>query len=210
MFDWKQYLPWIHKNSHKKVRLIIIVIVVIFVFAFIAFIFSPLSRNKVPSTFSNSRQSASAYAQTIVSTLDETTKNISDLGAGKLFTTRSAIADMVSAEIQRNQDVREISVKLALELEQMAKQIPNIYPESAAQTALIAISQETALIGRLLSYNNDLGQLFLLVQDGLVNNNWRYTEMNTLIKRINDGAQEVNDLNTRFTDEMQKFDAIYN
>lgn len=210
MIDWKRYIPWKQHYTHKKTWLIVGAAFGIIIVAFVAFIFSPLSRNKIPSAFRNSRQAAAAYAQAIVNILNETTKNMSDLSSGKVFTTRSQIADMLSEEIQRNQDIREISIKLALELEQMAKQIPNIYPESAAQTALVAISQETALIGRLLSYNNDLGQLFLLVQDGLVDNNWRYAEMNALIKRINIGAQEVNELNERFNNEMKKFDSFYN
>ncbi|MFA7201662.1 MAG: hypothetical protein WC099_01555 [Candidatus Paceibacterota bacterium] len=202
------FLVWKNKFS-RKTQITLIVAASVIVVAFLAFIFSSLSGGGVPDTFSTSRQAASLYAQGIVSMLDETNKNITALQKGGVFKTRSEIADMITAEIQKNKDIREKAIQLALQLEQMAKDIPNISPDDAAQTALVAISQETALIAQLLSYNNDLNQLLILAQEELVNGYRNYVAMNDIITKVNKGAQDINDLNGRFNDGLKKFDAFY-
>lgn len=208
MSNFKILIQWKNRIG-KRTLLVLEVIAGIIIVAFLAFIFSSLSGRSIPDDFYASRQSASGYAQNIVSMLGETSVNINALQKGTVFKTRSEAADMISAEIQKNKDIREKAVQLALDLEQMAKSVPDISPKDAAQTALVAITQETALIGQLLSYNNDLNQLFLLAQDELVNGFRNYTEMNTIIKRVNDEAGQINALNQRFNDEMKKFDGFY-
>ncbi len=202
------FLVWKNRISGKT-RSILITVVGILVVAFLAFIFSSLSGRGIPDTFYASRQAASSYAQGIVSMLGETNKNITALQKGGVFQTRSEIADMITTEIQKNKDIREKAIQLALQLEQMAKDVPQISPKDAAQTALVAISQETALIGQLLSYNNDLNQLLMLAQEELVNGYRDYVSMNDIITKVNKGAQDINDLNGRFNDELKKFDAFY-
>ncbi|MCL5011986.1 MAG: hypothetical protein M1320_01020 [Patescibacteria group bacterium] len=208
MPNFKILIQW-KDRMHKKTLLVLEIIAGIVVLAFFAFIFSSLSKNSIPDDFYTSRQSASDYAQNIVTMLAQTGDNITALQKGTGFKTRSDAADMITAEIQKNKDIREKAVQLALDLEQMAKSVPDISPKEAAQTALVAISQETALIGQLLSYNNDLNQLLLLAQEELVNGFRNYSEMNAIIAKVNAEASEINNLNSRFNDEMKKFDAFY-
>lgn len=204
-----QRLLDLKNRMSQKTRLILMVLISIIVVAFLSFIFSSLSGRSIPDTFYTSRQAASSYAQGIVSMLDETSNNITALQKGTGFKTRSDVADMITFEIQKNKDIREKAVQLALQLEQMAKDIPSISPKDAAQTALVAISQETALIGQLLSYNSDLNQLLVLAQEELMNGYRNYTAMNEIITKVNKGAQDINALNGRFNEELKKFDAFY-
>jgi len=208
MSNFKILIQWKDRIS-KKTLLVLEIIAGIIILAFLAFIFSSLSGRNIPDDFYASRQSASGYAQNIVSMLSQTSANINALQKGDVFKTRSEAADMISGEIQKNRDIREKAVQLALDLERMAKNIPDISPKEAAQTALVAITQETALIGQLLSYNNDLNQLFMLAQEELVNGFRNYADMNAIIKRVNDEANQINSLNQRFNDEMKKFDGFY-
>lgn len=201
-------LAWKNRMS-KKTQLILMVVAGVVAVSFLAFVFSSLSKKDIPDSFYASRQAASSYAQGIVSMLDETNKNITALQKGTVFQTRSEIADMITAEIQKNKDIREKAIQLALQLEQMAKDVPQISPSDAAQTALVAVTQETALIGQLLSYNNDLNQLLVLAQEELVNGYRDYVSMNEIITKVNKGAQDINDLNGRFNNELKKFDAFY-
>ena len=187
-----------------------IVAVGICLVGFISFlILSPSSRSYIPDDFTTARQAAAGYAQDIVSMLKNTSQAINSTQELEAQYRQSDAVRVILAELQQSKMIRDKAVFLALELEQMAKSIPNIRPQQAGQTALVAVSQEAALIGKLLAYNNDLGQLLTLVQNEITSPTGDVTTINTSIKNLNDEAVSINDLNNQFNQGMQTFDAFY-
>ncbi len=187
-----------------------IVAVGICLVGFISFlIFSPSSRSYIPDDFTTARQAAAGYAQDIVSMLKNTSQAINSTQELEAQYRQADAVRVILAELQQSKMIRDKAVFLALELEQMAKSIPNIRPQQAGQTALVAVSQEAALIGKLLAYNNDLGQLLTLVQNEITSPTGDVTTINAAIKNLNDEAVSINDLNNQFNQGMQTFDAFY-
>ncbi len=188
-------------------------IVAIFTAAgFIAFIFSPFSKAQIPSSFTDSRQAASGYASSIVGDLSSVSGDIAQLQA--LYRGRGssgAALDVIVAATAKHQDARDKSILLATELEKMARAIPGIHPDGAGQTALVAISSETALIGRLISqYNESLGSLLVSLRDHFSGSKYEdAAKLNAMIDNINAETESINQLNDQFVQLMQKFDSYY-
>ena len=188
------------------------VIVLFAIAGFVAFIFSPLSKAQIPSVFTDSRQSASGYAASIVDDLSSVSGDITQLQA--LYRARGssgAALDVIVAATAKHQDARNKSILLATELEKMARAIPDIHPDGAGQTALVAISSETALIGRLISqYNESLGSLLVSLRDHFSGTKHQDpAQLNAMIDNINGETQSINQLNDQFVQLMQKFDSYY-
>ena len=98
-------------------------------------------------------------------------------------------------------------IKLAGQLEIMAKNISAILPASAGQMALQAVSSETALISRLITYNDYLVQLLEILQQKFSgfskNTNGKIAE---LLAKINEEAKAINELDNSFNQLMGEFD----
>lgn len=188
-------------------------IVAIFAVAgFIAFIFSPLSKAQIPSSFTDSRQAASGYAAVIVNDLSSVSGDIAQLQT--LYRnggSSTAALDIIVAATAKHQDARDKSILLATELEKMARAIPDIRPDSAGQTALVAISSETALIGELISqYNESLGLLLVSLRNHFSGTqNQDSAKLNAMVDAINTDTQSINQMNDQFVQLMQKFDSYY-
>ena len=200
------------KTLSKKLWWAASIIVVCTIGGFIAFIFSPLSRAQIPSSFVDSRQAASGYASSIVGDLSSVSGDIAQLQA--LYRARGSSAaalDVIVAATTKHQDARDKSILLATELEKMARAIPDIHPDGAGQTALVAISSETALIGRLISqYNESLGLLLVSLRDHFSGSKYEdAAKLNAMIDDINSETQSINQLNDQFVQLMQKFDSYY-
>lgn len=203
---------FIPKTLSKKLWWAVGVVVVFAVAGFAAFLFSPLSKAQIPSSFTSSRQLAAGYASTIVSDLSSVSGDITQLQ--DLYRTHgssSAALDIIVAATAKHQDARDKSILLATELETMARAIPDIHPESAGQTALVAISSETALIGKLISqYNESLGALLISLRNHFSGTQRQDSaQLNAMVDSINSETQSINQLNGQFVQLMQKFDSFY-
>ena len=66
--------------------------------------------------------------------------------------------------MNNNNEARSQAVNLSVQLEIMAKNLADISPASMGQIALQAISSETALINRLITYNDYLIKLLEVLQ----------------------------------------------
>ncbi len=188
-------------------------IVVFFAIAgFLTFVFSPLSKAQIPSSFTDSRQSAAGYAATIVGDLSSVSGDITQLqDLYHAHGSSSAALDVIVVATAKHQDARDKSILLATELETMARAIPDIHPEAAAQTALVAISSETALIGKLISqYNESLGLLLVSLRNHFSGAQPQdAAQLNAMVDNINSQTQSINQLNDQFVQLMQKFDSYY-
>jgi len=180
----------------------------IFIIAFVAFVVSPFAKNRVPSAFNNARTQASATAQDIVTTLKGTTDSIAALQS-KENQKGSDVLSVVLKSLQDTRVAREKAVILASDLEKMALAVPDIYPDSARQTAIVAISSEAALINKIISYNEELTHLLSLLQDYYSGKNITVADINSTIDRLNKNADQVNSFNRQFVSLMSKFDSYY-
>src|SRR3989344_1554750 len=188
----------------RKVRILIIFLVIITLCYFVIRFFFVQARN-VPPDFLKARQEAASIALVIVGMSDQSATNIdkiSELDAEKKY--REALT-LVTDEIQRNNEARQKAIELSNQLEVMANNLSGIYPASSAQVALQAVSSETTLISRLITYNDYLNQLLNVLRRkfaGQVDGD----EVPQLVQKINNEAQAINDLNREFNDQMKIFD----
>ena len=133
---------------------LLIILVSYFVIRFLA-----IEPKNVPEEFLRARQEASSIADSIVSLSGESAKKISEIAELDKKREYSEALNLIVQELERNQQSREKAVELSKKLETMAKNLADISPAEAGQTALQAVSSETALISRLITYNDYLYQL---------------------------------------------------
>ncbi len=192
----------------RRVRILIFFLLIVLAVWLIFKNFAPESKN-VPANFLQARQTASLIAQDIVAVSGRTAENInkiSDFDKNKEYT---EALNLISEELNNNRKAREKAINLSAQLEIMAKNVSSISPASAGQTAIQAISSETALISRLINYNDYLIKLLEILQAKILekekNSNEKIME---LIGKINDEAKAINDLNNNFNSLMSEFDKI--
>ena len=101
---------------------------------------------------------------------------------------------------------RENAINLSAKLEIMAKNVSQISPAIAGQIAIQAISSETALISRLITYNDYLIKLLEILQAKFLEKKKRQRQNSRLNEKINDEARAINDLNNNFNSLMTEFD----
>jgi len=192
----------------KQFRLLILFIVVVFFVLFIYFFlrFSAVEPKNIPGNFLMARQEASVIASEIVSLSNESTNNLNEIARLDKEKKYTEALLLVSRELERNRQAREKAIKLSVYLETMAKNLNQISPASASQLALQAISSETGLISRLITYNDYLTQLLEVLREKFLGKNIG-NKIPELIAKINDEAQAINDLNQKFNEVMREFDS---
>lgn len=195
--------------STKKLWWIALSVIAICLIVFLSFIISSASDNQVPSSFNEARLDASESSQHIVGTIEETKGAIDTIQQLEKEGKGVEALELVIKQLEKNRQTREDATKLALGLEEMAKQVPNILPREAAETALVAISRGTALISMLISYHNDLNELLMLVRDKIERGIGDYYEINMFIEQLNEQKEQINTLNKEFNDQMKLFDSFY-
>ena len=192
----------------RRMRILIIFLLIVAAVWLIIKMLTPDAKN-TPKEFLETRQEASLIAKDIIDISSRTAENIkkiSDLDKNKEYT---EALNLISEELNNNRKARENAIKLSSQLETMAKNVSSISPASAGQTAIQAISSETALISRLINYNDYLINLLEILQAKFLekekNSNEKIIE---LIGKINDEAKAINDLNNNFNSLMSEFDKI--
>jgi hypothetical protein len=188
----------------RRVKLIILFLIIILIAYFVLRFVGTETRN-VPPDFLNARQQASAIALEIVTISNNSSTDFNTIAQLDSQGKYTDALNLVSQELQRNAEARTKAIDLSNQLTTMAKNLNKISPASASQTALEAISSETALISRLIDYNDYLTQLLQVLQDkflGKVNGD----NIPELISKINGEAKTINDLNQQFNDIMAQFD----
>ena len=195
--------------STKKLWWIALSGIGICLIVFLSFIISSASDNQVPSSFHEARKDASQASQSIVGTIEETKGAIDTIQQLEKEGKGVEALELVVKQLEKNRQTREDATKLALGLEEMAKQIPHILPREAAETALVAVSRGTGLISMLISYHNDLNELLMLIRDKIERGIGDYHEINMFIEELNNQKEEIHTFNKEFNDQMELFDSFY-
>lgn len=188
----------------RKTRLLIIFILIILAAYFIVHFFISGVKT-VPEEFLRARQEASLVAQDIVNISNNSGNTFGEIARlDKEGKYKEALV-LVSRELENNRQARAKAISLSMQLETMAKNLDKISPSSAGQKALEAISSETALISRLIDYNDYLTQLLGALQDKFMGKS-DGDKISELIGKINDETGAINDLNVKFNETMNEFD----
>jgi ATP-dependent 26S proteasome regulatory subunit len=196
---------WFSKLSKKVKRVILAVTVLVIVILAAYFVWSYVS-TRVPTNFANARHAAWGYAQIISDAVKETSQNLQQIQELEKQGKSIEALNLLVIEGQKNASAQNAAVKLSGELETMAKEIPNIKPQKAGEAALVAISSETALIYKLVSYNNYLANLLELLRQRLTDKFYNVEQINSTIDLINLDIDSINSLNTKFVEYMKNFD----
>ena len=167
-------------------------------------------QQRVPREFSESRIRGAALASDIANAASE---SIGALLRIREHDERKEIKQallVISDELVRNKESQGYAIRLASELERMARLITWIRPERARVMATEAVSAEVALVSRLVSYNQHLRELFDLLQRKIsepqVSDNGKVAE---LIAAINEEARAINAFNDRFNRSLAEFDKLF-
>jgi len=187
-----------------RIRILILFIVIILAAYFVLRFFWVDIKN-VPEDFLRARQEASLIAQDIVTISNESTNSFDEIARLDKERKYTEALVLISNELERNRQAREKAIKLSVQLETMARNLAQISPSSAGQKALEAISSETALISRLITYNDYLTQLLEILRGKFLGKN-QGDKIPELIAQINGEIQAINDLNQKFNDVMKEFD----
>jgi hypothetical protein len=192
----------------KNFLLALVIVAGLFVVAFLMFVISPLAKNQIPPSFNESHTQASLLADDIVEIFQGATDTIVQLQQKGVAQGHSELT-VVLEEIQNVKTAREKASLLAKELETMAIAVPEVSPDAARQTAIIAISSEAALINKIISYGEDLNQLLSLLKDTYVKGKTDYDKINNLVDQLNAESGQINEFNAQFVRLMKKFDEYY-
>jgi len=187
-----------------RIRILILFIIIILAAYFVLRFFWVDVKN-VPEDFLQARQEASLIAQDIVTISNESTNSFAEIARFDKERKYTEALVLISKELERNRQAREKAIKLSVQLETMAKNLAQISPSSAGQKALEAISSETALISRLITYNDYLTQLLEILRGKFLGKN-QGDKIPELIAQINGEIQAINDLNRKFNETMKEFD----
>lgn len=189
----------------RRVRILIIFFAIILIAYFIIRFIQVETRN-IPPDFLKARQEASLIATQIVSLSGDSASKLDEISNLDQQRKYTEALNLVSAELEKNKEARDKAIDLSKQLEAMAINLGEISPSSAGQKALQAVSYETALISRLITYNDYLTQL-LEVLRGKFLGSTDDGRVADLVSKINNEAQAINDLNQKFNDTMKEFDA---
>ncbi len=194
----------IYSKIPQRLRLLILFIFIILIAYFVLRFFAVETRS-VPDDFLRARQEASIIAADIVAISNQSSANFGQIAELDSKSNYTDALILVSQELERNRQAREKAINLSIQLELMAKNLDKISPPSAGQTALEAVSSETALISRLINYNDYLTQILDILREKFLGKA-DGDKIPELIAKANNEAQAINDLNQKFNDVMREFD----
>ena len=202
------FIVFYHKIP-RRFRILILFLLIILTAYFVVRFLTP-DPKIIPDEFLKARQEASLIAKEIIAIFADTNENlnkVSDFDSQKKYSEALVI---ISTERERNWLAREKAINLSTKLATMAQNISAIYPSSAGQIALQAVSLETALISRLIAYNDYLNQLFEILREKFLDPQSLNTDgkISELIGKINEEARAINELDENFNELMEKFDEI--
>ncbi len=132
--------------------------------------------------------------------VDTFTKNENDIEAQNL----------IGFEFQQRAEKQNAALRLALQLDQMAKTAPSIRSSRARTYAVQSITSGVAMVSRIISYNNNLDQLFTAIQQKIqYKNQPNPTNIRALSANLNADAKAINGLSKEFNDALAQFDKEY-
>lgn len=111
--------------------------------------------------------------------------------------------DLINSERGKVSAMRPKGSELLGELTSMANALSDIQPIGSREAALQAINYETEIINQLISYNNNLDQVLLLLTSRLLYGEDISAKLEARIKEINEQAKRIEEFNAKFNAAME-------
>ena len=199
------------KHINKSISFfvnIVLVLIVAFIFGLIGY--SLLENDSfVPESFVEARSASSFIATELVSILDDSLNSLNKILEKDKNNDFSSALELVNQEIEKIEIANDKALRLSKELIKMAEALRGIRPLKAKDLAFTAITQETSLLFGVRDYNDSFSSLLetlrLKFTDDIRYNN---DDVQALIEKMNEKAQEINSMNESFNEELKNFDKI--
>lgn len=185
---------------------ITLVLIIAFIFGLIGY--SLLKNDSfVPESFVEARSTSSFIASELVSILDNSSKILDKILEEDKNGKFSSALELVDQEIEKIESANNKALELSKELIKMAESLREIKPFKARDLAFTAITQETSLLFSVRDYNSFFSSLLETLRLKFTDD-VRYNDDNiqTLMKKMNEGAKEINSINESFNQELKAFD----
>ncbi len=167
------------------------------------------ARSFVPAQFTEARINGSKIAQEIVSSTEESLKNLNVISEEDRKSHPLTALNLVNEELERAKESRKKAISLTGELDVMARFGVQIVPVRARNLAMEAISHEISLVSHLIVYNDVLNGLLQTLEFKFSGDISGYSnEVQNLVKSMNAEAEEINNLNKLFNEKMKEFDSL--
>jgi len=164
----------------------------------------------IPRQFFEARVKAGDASNYITELISGSLKNVNQVGALESEDKISPALDLIHFEIENSRERQNTAVILAKNLEQMAQSTTSMAPDKAERLAVEAVSVGVAMVSQLVSYNDLLNDLLLIVQSKLNNGEALGTvQTAVIIEEMNNQAREINNLSKQFNKLIQTFDDKY-
>lgn len=194
------------RHMSRRIKLLIVFAVVV-VGGYVAANFISGSGGGVSEDFSDARLKGALIAQEIVALSG---KSKADLDQINEFSSQGKFLDaldLTSQVLSQSQGIRERASALANEIERMTRALSSVRSAEARRIALESISDRLVLIGRLINYSANLGQLADTLRNRLTGTS-SLAEILRLVDQINAEVEAVNGLNEKSNATMERFDAL--
>jgi len=166
------------------------------------------SSNGATDDFKDARAQGAIVAQDIVNLSNGLQ---TDLERVNKLDSEGNYAEALTATVEllkRTQEVKTKALELSEQLERMTGALADIDSALARQAALESISNRLALIGRLLSYSDYLGQLFASLNLRFSGQQLQENHIKNLIAQVNAEVTAINNFNREASQAMDRFDTI--
>jgi len=168
------------------------------------------STKYIPQEFVEAKARSAEIAQRITNLSSQSLSGLEQINNLDKSKDYSEAVILASNKLVQNRETREEAIKLASQMEKMAAGLPEIKPAKARQIATEAIGYEVALVSRLISYNDFFNQLFdTLIKKFKNEESDANSKTQELINKINDEAQAINELNSKFNRAIAELDKVF-
>ena len=166
----------------------------------------------VPVEFLEARIRAANAADKLINLTELSAANLSSISGADQRGDYVRGLELVATEIERNREIRNTGVDLSEELRDMAINLATVSPKEATAVGLTAVTTGIELVQRLVSYNNNLQELFNTLNARLQNEEDENTRerINELISALNEEATVINNLGSEYKALMIQFDVLTN
>jgi hypothetical protein len=166
------------------------------------------SQNGVPENFTVARTQGAIIAQTIVNDSNQSTDGLNAINKYDQEGDYTDALASTTALINQSTGLRTEAVQLAVQVQKMSTEIPNIKSTDAQQAAIQSMTNRLALINELITYSNDLDHLLAVLQARFSGTPQPNGEVANIVSQINADVNMINNFNTQAGQAMDKFDSI--
>jgi len=160
-------------------------------------------RVQIPESFSVPRRESAAIAAQIVNLSRDSVSTLDKIRKLEKSRKYFEALDLINSERGKVSAMRPKWSELLSGLTSMTNALSEIQPIESREAALQAISYETEIINQLISYNNNLDQVLLLLTSRLLYGEDISAKLEARIKEINEQAKSIEEFNAKFNAAME-------